>query len=84
MPALPQIHGLPVEDHLDVTAYLTDVLRRLPALSPTDIAAIGELLPDCWAKAYPDNVLLSRLDDSLASADQRSQRRAVRRLLAPA
>jgi transposase len=36
--------------HLDVTAYLTDVLRRLPALLSSDAAAIGELLPDRWAK----------------------------------
>ena len=36
--------------HLDVTAYLTGVLRRLPALMPTDASAIGELLPDCWAQ----------------------------------
>ena len=43
---------------LDVTAYLTDVLRRLPALSPSDTAAIGELLPDRWAKTHPEHVLL--------------------------
>ena len=45
--------------HLDVTAYLTDVLRRLPALLPTDAAAIGELLPDRWAKAHPEHVLIA-------------------------
>ena len=37
--------------HLDVTAYLTDVLRRLPALLPSDTAEIGELLPDRWAQS---------------------------------
>jgi hypothetical protein len=39
--------------HLDVTAYLTDVLRRLPALLRVDDAAIGQLLPDRWAQAHP-------------------------------
>ena len=46
--------------HLDVTAYLTDVLRRLPALLPTDAAAIGELLPDRWAQTHPEHVLVPR------------------------
>ena len=40
-----------------MTAYLTDVLRRLSALMPTDAAAIGELLPDRWAKTHPQHVL---------------------------
>ena len=50
--------------HLDVTAYLTDVLRRLPALLPTDAVAIGELLPDRWAQAHPEHVLIPRLEES--------------------
>ena len=66
---------------LDVTGYLTDVLRRLPALPPTDTAAIGELLPDRWAKTHPEQVLLPRLEESRAVAEQRRQRRAARRLL---
>jgi transposase len=66
---------------LDVTAYLTDVLRRLPALAPTDAAAIGELLPDRWGKTHPKRVLLPRLEESRAVAEQRRQRRAARRLL---
>ena len=53
---------------LDVTAYLTDVLRRLPALLPTDAAAIGELLPDRWAQTHPEHVLLPRLEESRAVA----------------
>jgi transposase len=66
---------------LDVTGYLTDVLRRLPALAPTDTAAIRELLPDRWAKTHPEQVLLPRLEESRAVAEQRRQRRAARRLL---
>ena len=70
--------------HLDVTAYLTDVLRRLPALLPTDAAAIGELLPDRWAKTHPEHVLAARIEESRAAAEQRRQRRAARRLLTQA
>ena len=70
--------------HLDVTAYLTDVLRRLPALAPDDADRIGELLPDRWAQTHPERVLLPRLEESRAVAEQRRRRRAVRRLLTPA
>jgi len=35
-------------DHLDVNAYLADVLRQLPVMLPTDTAAIRPLLPDLW------------------------------------
>jgi transposase len=54
--------------HLDVMAYLTDVLRRLPALLPTDVVAIGELLPDCWTQAHPEHVLVARLEESRGAA----------------
>jgi transposase len=70
--------------HLDVTAYLTDVLRRIPALLSSDAAAIGELLPDRWAKTHPEHVLAPRIEESRAAAEQRRQRRAARRLLSPA
>lgn len=70
--------------HLDVTAYLTDVLRRLPAVGPTDTAAIRELLPDRWAKAHPENVFIPRLEESRQAVEHRRQRRAARRLLSPA
>ena len=67
--------------HLDVTAYLTDVLRRLPALLPTDADAIGELLPDRWAHTHPENVLIARIEESRQAVERRRQRRAIRRLL---
>jgi transposase len=67
--------------HLDVTAYLTDVLRRLPALLPSDVAAIGELLPDRWAKTHPQHVLAPRIEESRAASEERRRRRAARRLL---
>lgn len=67
-----------------MTSYLTDVLRRLPALPPTDLDEIGKLLPDRWAQTHPDHVLLPRLEESRAAAEQRRQRRATRRLLTQA
>ena len=66
--------------HLDVTAYLTDILRRLPAIPPTDAPALRELLPDRWALANPRHVLQARQHESLAALDQRRLRRAQRRL----
>ena len=66
--------------HLDVTAYLTDILRRLPAILPTDAPALRELLPDRWAAKYPQHVLQARQQESLAALDQRRLRRAQRRL----
>jgi transposase len=66
---------------IDVTAYLTDVLRRLPALAPDDEDRIGELLPDRWAKTHPENVLIPRIEESRQAVERRRQRRAARRLL---
>lgn len=68
--------------HLDVTVYLTDVLRRLPALAPTDHAAIRELLPDRWAATHPQHILQPRQQESLEALERRRQHRALRRLQA--
>jgi hypothetical protein len=65
--------------HLDVTAYLTDVLRRLPAILPTDHAAIRELLPDVWATSHPEHVHASRAEELQADTARRRNRRAHRR-----
>jgi len=70
--------------HLDVTAYLTDVLRRLPGLSPSDGTAIGQLLPDRWASTHPEHVLAARVEESRAAGEERRRRRAARRLLSQA
>lgn len=66
--------------HLDVTAYLTDMLRRLPAISPTDSDALRELLPDRWAVTHPQHILQARQHESRDALDQRRLRRAQRRL----
>ena len=59
-------------------------MSKLPALLPTDVVAIGQLLPDCWAQAHPEHVLVARLEESRAAAEQRRQRRSARRLLTQA
>jgi hypothetical protein len=66
--------------HLDVTAYLTDVLRRLPAILPTDSAAIRPLLPDQWAQAHSEHIHASRDEELRADNARRNKRRAKRRL----
>ena len=65
--------------HLDVTAYLTDILRRLPAILPTDTAAIRALLPDEWAKSHPQHILASRDQELQAATARRRITRARRR-----
>jgi hypothetical protein len=66
--------------HLDVPAYLTDILRRLPAMLPTDTAALRALLPDRWAAAHPKSILQARQQESLAALEHRHHRRAQQRI----
>jgi transposase len=66
--------------HLDVTAYLTDILRRLPIILPTDTPALHELLPDRWAATHPQHVLQARQQESREALEHRRQRRSQRRL----
>jgi transposase len=65
--------------HLDVTAYLTDVLCRLPTILPTHTAAIRSLLPDQWAQAHLDRICTSRDEELRADNACRLRRRAKRR-----
>jgi transposase len=67
--------------HLDVMAYLTDVLRRLPAIPPTDANAIRPLLPDRWAQAHPTHVHVSREEELQAENARRRHRRHRRRMM---
>lgn len=66
--------------HLNVTAYLTDILRRLPPLTATDTAALRNLLPDRWSLAHPEHILHPRQQESRQALDQRRLRRTKRRL----
>jgi hypothetical protein len=63
--------------HLDPEAYLTDVLRRLPAI--TNPLALRALLPDRWAQAHPEHVMQFRRDESAKASQRRLTRRERRR-----
>jgi hypothetical protein len=64
---------------VDVWPYLTDVLRRLPAIAPTDTAALEALLPDRWVAAHSEHRLEQREEESHLALQRRRQRRAARR-----
>ena len=49
---------------VDVWPYLTDMLRRLPAIPPTDTAALETLLPDRWLQVHPEHRLTEREQES--------------------
>jgi len=63
--------------HLDPQAYLTDVLRRLPAI--TNPLSLRNLLPDRWATIHPEHVVQFRRAESAAAAKRRLTRRERRR-----
>jgi transposase len=63
--------------HLDPQAYLTDVLRRLPAV--TNPLKLRDLLPDRWAQSHPEHVVQFRRAESAQAAQRRLTRRERRR-----
>ena len=63
--------------HLNVEAYLADVLRRLPTI--TNPLALRALLPDRWAQSHPEHVLAFRRTESAQAAQRRISRRERRR-----
>jgi transposase/uncharacterized coiled-coil protein SlyX len=65
---------------VDVWPYLTDVLRRLPAIAPDDTAALEALLPDRWVAAHPEHRLEQREEESREAQARRRHKRAARRL----
>ncbi len=64
-----------VRNHLDVWAYLKDVLDRLLA-GNTDYAA---LRPDVWAAAHPEAIRQYRITERRDRAERKQHRRAARR-----
>ncbi|WP_162273185.1 hypothetical protein [Rubripirellula obstinata] len=64
--------------HLNLWAYVDDVLRRL-ADGDADLNA---LVPDAWAKQHLDKVRTYREAESLARAAKTKAHRALRRKLA--
>lgn len=67
--------------HLDVEAYLADVLRRLPAV--TNPLALRALLPERWAKSHPQHVLTFRRAEAAQAGKRRLSRRERRRQQQP-
>ena len=67
---------------MDVWPYLTDVLRRLPAITPNDTAALEALLPDHWVAAHPEHRLEQREEESREAQARRRRKRAARRAVA--
>lgn len=76
--------------HLDVWAYLCDVLERLAELrdenggSPPTPEQLAPLLPDVWAKAHPEAIRSYRQHERESRAAARRARREKRRALARA
>jgi len=67
---------------VDVWPYVPDVLRRLPAIPPTDTAALETLLPDRRVQAHPEHRLTEREGESRKAQARRRRKRAVRRAAA--
>lgn len=66
--------------HLDLWAYLNDVLRRLAAAATDSVLSdMEQLLPDHWAKAHPESIRQYRQAESLARSTKKKQRRDKRR-----
>jgi hypothetical protein len=67
---------------LDVWPYLTDVLRRLPAIDPADTIALEALLLDHWIAAHPEHRLEQRKEESCGAQARRRRNRTARRTAA--
>jgi hypothetical protein len=61
---------------LDIQAYLTDVLTRLPGI--TNPLALRGLLPDRWAKSHPECVCEYRRTEAAQAAKRKLTRRQQR------
>jgi len=65
---------------VDVSPYLTDVLRRIAAIVPSDAAAHEVLLPDRWLAAHPEHRLEQLEEKSRATQARRRRTRAAHRI----
>jgi transposase len=65
---------------VDVWPYLTDVLRRIAAIAPDDMAALEALLPNRWVAAHPEHRLEQREEESCEAQAHRRRKRAARRI----
>jgi hypothetical protein len=60
-------------------AYMRDVILQL-SVNPSPESLAG-LLPDRWALAHQEHILIHRLEESRQKAQRRDQRRTQRRRL---
>jgi hypothetical protein len=58
---------------------LTDVLRRIAAIAPSDTAGLEALLPDRWLAAHPEHRLEQREEESREARARRRRKRVARR-----
>jgi transposase len=63
---------------LDIRCYLQDVLERVPVLVDRGLP-LDELLPDRWALANPDKVLLNRDLENQKARQRKAKKRIKRR-----
>lgn len=63
--------------HVDPYAYLRDVYTRLPTISSE--SELELLLPDNWIAAHPEHRIQERVDEAMARARRKRERRALRR-----
>jgi transposase len=61
--------------------YLTDVLRRIAAITPGDTVALEAPLPDRWVAAHPEHRLEQREEESREAQARRRRKRATRRTI---
>lgn len=66
--------------NLDVTAYLTDILRRLAAMSTYDSQLLRDFLPDRWAAVHPQHILEARQQESREALELRRHHRTQRHI----
>jgi hypothetical protein len=62
------------------TGPSVDVLRRLPAIVPTDTAVLEALLPNCRVAAHPEHRVEQREEESREAQPRRRHKRAARRI----
>ena len=64
--------------NLDIHPYLRDVIEKVPVLM-AEGKPLDELLPDQWALANPDKVLLNRDHENRQAQERKNKKRMARR-----
>ena len=64
--------------NLDIHPYLRDVIEKVPVLM-AEGKPLDELLPDQWALANPDKVILNRDHENRQAQERKNKKRMARR-----